>query len=135
LKVHLARLAELEYLITHRAERGQGFAYELLFDGDAAAVAHLSGLIDVESLKPRDYDAQRSGSKAQQSAHGRGAVGQRSGPGRSSASAAKPALARVPADPADESSKTHISGADVPPVMSYPKAVAAPSSFAAAAAA
>ena len=139
LKVHLARLAELEYLITHRAERGQGFAYELLFDGDAAAIAHLSGLIDVQSLKARDYDArrsgleaQRSGTQAQQSAPGRGAVGQRSGAGRSSGSAAKPALARVPADPADESSKTPICGADVPPVMSYPKAV--PASAAAAAA-
>jgi hypothetical protein len=143
LKVHLARLAELEYLITHRAERGQGFVYELLFDGDAAAVAHLSGLIDVQSLKARGYDAQRSGleaqrsgTQAQQSAPGRGAVGQRSGPGRSSASAAKPALARVPADPADDDSKTPISGADMPPVVSYPKAVpssAASSAVAAAA--
>jgi DNA primase len=139
LKVHLARLAELEYLITHRAERGQGFAYELLFDGDAAAIAHLSGLIDVDSLKARDYDAQRSGleaersgSQAQQSVPGRGAVGQRSGPGRPSGSAAKPALARVPADPADDGSKPPISGADAPPVMSYPKAV--PSLGAAAAA-
>ena len=123
LKVHLARLTELEYLITHRAERGQGFAYELLFDGDAAAVAHLSGLIDVESLKARDYDAQRSGSQAQQSAPGRGAVGQRSGAGRSSGSAAKPALARVPADPDAEAAQTHISGTAAAPIMSYPKAV------------
>lgn len=61
LKVHLARLLELEYLITHRAERGQGLAYELLFDGDAAASVHLSGLIDVYSLYTRDYDAPRSG--------------------------------------------------------------------------
>lgn len=132
LKVHLARLAELEYLITHRAERGQGFAYELLFDGDAAAVTHLSGLIDVQSLKARDYDARRSGLEAEQSAPGRGAVGQRSGAGRSSGLTAKPALARVPADPADEIGKTPISDAAVPPVMSYPKAV--PSLAAAAAA-
>jgi hypothetical protein len=144
LKVHLARLAELEYLITHRAERGQGFVYELLFDGDAAAIAHLSGLIDVQSLKARDYpheydmrrsglEAERSGTQAQQSAPGRGAVGQRSGAGRSSGSTAKPALARVPADPAADEAQTRISGADVPPVMSYPKAV--PSSAASSAAA
>jgi DNA primase len=139
LKVHLARLAELEYLIMHRAERGQGFAYELLFDGDAAAVAHLSGLIDVQSLKARDYDArrsgleaERSGLQAQQSAPGRGAVGQRSVAGRQAQPLAKPALARVPADPASDDGKTPISGADVPLVMSYPKAV--PSSAAAAAA-
>jgi DNA primase catalytic core len=142
LKVHLARLAELEYLITHRAERGQGFAYELLFDGDAAAVAHLSGLIDVESLKIRDYDALRSGlegdrsdSRAQQSAPGRGVVGQRSGPGRPGQSAAKPALARVPADPAADEAQTRISGADVPQVMSYPKAVASSAASSAVAAA
>jgi hypothetical protein len=52
LKVHLARLAELEYLLIHRAARGQGFEYELLFDGasqDASKV--LSGLIDVASLR------------------------------------------------------------------------------------
>ena len=81
MKVHLARLVELEYLLTHRAERGQGFAYELLFDGDAAAGVHLSGLIDVAGLGPRDYDAQRSGSKPERSAPGRGAVGLRSGGG------------------------------------------------------
>jgi DNA primase len=141
LKVHLARLAELEYLIAHRAERGQGFAYELLFDGDAAAVAHLSGLIDVESLKTPSYDARRSGleaersdSQAPQSASGRGPVGQRSGPGRSNASPAKPALARVPADPAADEAQTPISGAELPPVLSYPKAAAASSSAAVAAA-
>ena len=36
LKVHLARLAELELLLVHRAERGQGFCYELLYDGPVA---------------------------------------------------------------------------------------------------
>lgn len=30
LKIHLGRLAELEYLLVHRAERGQGYVYELL---------------------------------------------------------------------------------------------------------
>ena len=46
LKLHLARLVELEYLLMHRAERGQGFVYELLYDGDGTAAPHLSGLID-----------------------------------------------------------------------------------------
>ena len=50
LKVHLARLAELEYLIIHRAVRGQGFVYELLYDGDAHTGTHLSGLIDTRTL-------------------------------------------------------------------------------------
>ncbi|ELQ4082105.1 toprim domain-containing protein, partial [Escherichia coli] len=46
LKIHLARLVEMEYLLVHR--RGLTFCYELLFDGDGSADgAHLCGLIDV----------------------------------------------------------------------------------------
>ncbi|MXD17980.1 DNA primase, partial [Escherichia coli] len=45
LKIHLARLVEMEYLLVHR--RGLTFCYELLFDGDGSADgAHLCGLID-----------------------------------------------------------------------------------------
>jgi len=106
LKVHLARLVELEYLLTHRAERGQGFAYELLFDGDASTAVHLSGLIDTAGL--HDYDSQRSGSKPERSAPGRGAVGLRSGVVQAVPSADKPALARLPADEADEDAQTHL---------------------------
>jgi hypothetical protein len=106
LKVHLARLVELEYLLTHRAERGQGFAYELLFDGDVAAGVHLSGLIDVAGLG--DYDAQRPGSKPEPSAPGRGAVGLRSGVVQTQPSADKQALARLTAEEADDEAKTHV---------------------------
>jgi DNA primase catalytic core len=106
LKVHLARLVELEYLLTHRAERGQGFAYELLFDGDASTAVHLSGLIDTAGL--HDYDGQRSGSKAERSAPGRGAVGLRSGVVQTLPSIDKPALARLAADEADEDAQTHL---------------------------
>ena len=105
LKVHLARMVELEYLLTHRAERGHGFAYELLFDGDASTAVHLSGLIDTAGLD--DYDTQRSGSTAERSAHGRGAVGLRSGVMQTLPSADKPALARLPADEADDEPQTH----------------------------
>jgi hypothetical protein len=106
LKVHLARLVELEYLLTHRADRGQGFAYELLFDGDASTALHLSGLIDTAGL--HEYDSQRSGSKPERSAPGRGAVGPRSGAVQAVPSADKPALARLPADEADEDAQTHV---------------------------
>ena len=34
LKVHLARLAEMEYLLTHRGGRGQSYVYELLYQGE-----------------------------------------------------------------------------------------------------
>lgn len=106
LKVHLARLVELEYLLTHRAERGQGFAYELLFDGEASTAVHLSGLIDSAGL--HDYDAQRSGAKPERSAPGRGVVGPRSGVVQVAASPANPALARLAADEADEDEQMNV---------------------------
>ena len=109
LKVHLARLAELEYLLIHRAQRGQGFEYELLFDGasdDSGKVR--SGLIDITALRKstptrndphtytNTYDVQRSalppersGSSASQSAPGRGADGGVPGRSRDEKTAAK----------------------------------------------
>jgi DNA primase len=82
LKVHLARLVELEYLLVHRGGRGQSFEYELLYDGAAhAEAAHVSGLIDVEALRCV-YDAERSGSGASQSGDDRGLVGTLSGRGQ-----------------------------------------------------
>jgi DNA primase len=135
LKVHLARLVELEYLVLHRAERGQGFAYELLFDGDAAASVHLSGLIDVQSLGVHTYDTRRSGLQAERSPHGRGVVGQRAGVGRAVSSAANPALARLAEDQAPEETQNRFSGDGVQQVLSYPRVVGAPSSLAAVAAA
>jgi DNA primase len=87
LKIHLARLTELEYTLVHRGGRGQSFEYELLYDGAAEETGpHVSGLIDVEALRQacgaQHYDAERSGSPALQSALGRGVVGGPSGPGR-----------------------------------------------------
>ena len=74
LKIHLARLVELEYLLVHRGGRGQSFEYELLYDGDTHGIAaHVSGLIDVEALS--NYDAERSGVSDPRSEAGRGAVG------------------------------------------------------------
>jgi len=48
LAVHLARLEQLEYLLAHRAARGQGFVYELAYEareGEARGV--LAGLLDL----------------------------------------------------------------------------------------
>jgi hypothetical protein len=73
LKIHLARLVELEYLLLHRGGRGQSFEYELLYDGAAGHAAHVSGLIDVEALS--HYDAERSGAGDPRSEASRGAVG------------------------------------------------------------
>jgi DNA primase catalytic core len=53
IRVHLERLAAMEYILVHRGQRGQSFEYELLHDqGMASEGAHLSGLIDTTTLKP-----------------------------------------------------------------------------------
>lgn len=83
LKVHLARLVELEYVALHR--RGLAVEYELLYDGQGAedGQAHVNGLIDVSDLDECNYDSSRSGLQAIRSGAGRGSVGPRSGGGRS----------------------------------------------------
>jgi DNA primase len=116
LKTHLARLVELEFVLAHR--EGQGFVYELAYDGDGSAAPHLSGLIDIERL----CDAKRSGVNGDRSGLGRPAVGGRSGTGRDDESAENSIPASGYDDSRDSAAKTHISkgnGAD----SSYPQSL------------
>lgn len=81
LKIHLARLVELEYLVVHK--QGQKYLYELQYHGEGeSGQAFLMNLIDVEILKKSDYDNSRSGLKGEQSGCGRSVVGGQSGSGR-----------------------------------------------------
>ena len=84
LKVHLGRLAELEYVLTHRADHGQGFVYELVYDGGGKDGSRfLPGLIDVEKLRAAcAYDAGQSGQNGERSGAGRPPVGGWPGAGR-----------------------------------------------------
>ena len=91
LKLHLARLEEMEYLLTHRGKRGQSFVYELLYEGQGRdGKPFMVGLIDVEKLNagtPAEgvaslYDGNKSGVKAEKSAPGRAVAGPKSGDGR-----------------------------------------------------
>lgn len=50
LKVHCARLAEMEFLLIHSGARGHSLRYELLWDGQAQEQRHLCGLIDPDLL-------------------------------------------------------------------------------------
>ena len=83
LKIHLARLVELEYLVVHRAERA-GYSYELAWDGAGRdGAAFLVGLLDPAALDVATaYDPNRSGQNRSRSASGRGPVGLWSGGGR-----------------------------------------------------
>jgi hypothetical protein len=105
LKIHLARLAELEYLAVHRA--GNGFAYELLYDGQGAeGQPFVPGLIDVDQLKST-YDAERSRPKTERSGSSRPPVGLWSGAGRTEASAAEPASTPLSEQSTAVSPKSH----------------------------
>jgi len=96
LKVHLHRLEEMEYLLVHRAKRGQGFVYEMLYGGEGQdGKPFVMGLLDADSLK---YDEQRSGQNAAQSAPGQAVVSGQSAPGQGEPNAVPPnADAALPA--------------------------------------
>ncbi len=52
LRIHLDRLADLEYVAVHHGKQGQGYVYELLYDGQGQdGQPFLTGLIDLERLK------------------------------------------------------------------------------------
>ncbi len=102
LKVHLARLVEMEYVLAHRGGRGQSFVYELVYDGGTINDRpHLSGLIDTEALK-RDYDGNRSGPKRAWSGSGQPLVRGRSGGGQPKRNDRKPNTDAGLDDTADE---------------------------------
>jgi len=51
IRLHMQRLTNMEYLLSHRGGRGQSFEYELLYSGEGQqGDAFLMGLMDVESL-------------------------------------------------------------------------------------
>jgi hypothetical protein len=50
LKVHCARLTDMEYLLVHGGGRGSLMRYELLYDGQDEGERRLCGLIEVDTL-------------------------------------------------------------------------------------
>ena len=87
LKVHLARLSELEFLVAHRGRQGQTFDYELLYQGeDPEGRAKLLGLLDCGQLQASPEAvptmATSRGDEVHVAAPGRGVVGGWSGVGR-----------------------------------------------------
>jgi DNA primase len=80
LKVHLARLVDLELVLAHRPERGGQWCYELCWDGGGRdGERFFTGLVDPAALT---YDDSRSGPGATRSGAGQGPVSSRSGGGQ-----------------------------------------------------
>lgn len=70
LKVHLARLVDMEYVIAHRSGKGFAFKYECLYDGEGKdGQVFLPGLLDIDVLK-QHYDNNRSGQIGKRSGSG-----------------------------------------------------------------
>jgi DNA primase len=120
LKVHLARLEELEYLLIHRGRRGQSMVYELLWEGQGkGGEPFVLGLVDVEKLRVSAYDANRSGSGDSKSGSSRGQVAPKSGSCRGG-------------DPANNSIAASSLGHDSPPQPprnAFPGASQSPASY------
>jgi DNA primase len=109
LKVHLARLVELEYIVAHRGKAG-GFEYELVYELAGEHGTRLAGLTDIETLR-HAYDSARSGLSDARSASGRGLVGPRSVGGRAGESTDKPTPMRVAAKDAGDEAGQHFTPA------------------------
>jgi len=90
LKVHLARLVDLELVTAHRAVQGQGFVYELAYTPSADGSRFVIGLTDPATLRRDGYDDRRSGPAGPRSGGGRPLVGGWSAPGRATAEDASP---------------------------------------------
>jgi hypothetical protein len=105
LKVHLARLVDVEYVLVHRGKQGQGYVYELAYDGRGKdSGTFLPGLAGRSSTTTtsRAHEADFAGT-------GRALDGAETPGGRSDESALMPrdsAELRADAPPARETSRT-----------------------------
>jgi DNA primase catalytic core len=132
MKVHLARLSELEFLVAHRGKQGQTFSYELLYQGeDAEGRAKLLGLIDCASLQSvattatsRGLEPTSRGEEPHFAGAGRGVVGGWSGDGRGGVGAPRSNRdeALSPGWTA-QGAKPQYSPVPLVPAPSYPKVV------------
>jgi hypothetical protein len=101
LKVHLARLVDLELVVAHRGGSRGGYLYELAWDGAGReGERFLAGLVDPQDIAaPNDaahhYDQDRSGSNGERSGVGQPPVSPRSGGGQGSAQRPKAQASRV----------------------------------------
>ena len=106
LRVHLERLTQMEYLVTHRGTRGQSFVYELLWDGAGEDVgARLPGLIEVETLQSAGTTTSSRGSEGEFAGSTRPENGANAGGSRGGKAKKNAEKISVTVDPADARSK------------------------------
>lgn len=109
LHLHLSRLAEMEYVLTHRADHGQGFVYELVYDGSGKDGGRfLPGLLDVEALKHPGFLKDRPGVNGEHPAPVRPVSGPLPGPVRAGETA--PFSSEKPPGAASQSGNAHQAG-------------------------
>ena len=92
LKIHLARLEDMEYLLVHKGGRGQAIVYELLYKGEGESGNNfMLGLNNIdETTEKHHYDKNKSGQKAKKSPPSRAQVGGLSGRCRAKKNNSKP---------------------------------------------
>ncbi len=114
LRVHLERLVQLEYLLTHRGTRGQSFEYELLYDGDGQQAVHLSGLLEIAPESATTKPSSR-GEVPQSAGPTRVQNGPNAGSSPITKTAASPHGIRLAQESLSVEHKTHDLHADVKP--------------------
>ena len=92
LKIHLARLEDMEYLLVHKGGRGQAIVYELLYKGEGESGNNfMLGLNNIDkTTEKHHYDENKSGQNSKKSAPSRPQVGMVSGASRANKNGSKP---------------------------------------------
>ena len=81
LKVHLDRLEDMEYILTHKGGRGQSFVYELLYQGEGEAGNNF--MLGLKNMDKYNYDKKKSGQNSNNTPSNRSQNGFKSGNSRS----------------------------------------------------
>jgi DNA primase catalytic core len=122
LRLHLERLVELEYVLTHREGPGGKYVYELAYEVKDDARAQVAGLIDADALaalaaqnpasttaKSRGQTPEVAGPSDELAGQVRGSSGPVAAKSRGGESAASPAPMRVTADQPGADAEMHCS--------------------------
>lgn len=119
LKVHLARLVELEYVLVHRGKQGQGYVCELAYDGRGKdGGTFLPGLAPLGPVEQAVTTTASRGHDTEFAGTGRGLDGAQTPGGRSDETASMPRdSAELRADAAPARGTSRSGASDQPPAF------------------